>query len=130
MSSSRETIRVRHTGPTDNFPGDSGNGFPSQYMVADWPVKLMSLVGTFADASGTIVGTPFKVGLQGTVIVPPGASQLQLGINDDVFGDNGGDSPSISPSVPEAGTWSLVACGLVLLGTVMLRRQSTGRSEG
>jgi hypothetical protein len=116
-----------YTGPTDDFPGDSGNGFPSRYMVADWPVRVMSLVGTFADMSGNIVGTPFKVGLQRNIVVPDGAGQLQLGVNDDVFGDNGGSFEVTVALVPEPGTSALLACGLVLLGTLVVRRRGVAR---
>jgi hypothetical protein len=54
-------------------------------------INHMALLGTFADSKGVIVGSPFLVG-DGPVnlIVPEGASQLQLGINDNLFRDNSG----------------------------------------
>lgn len=60
--------------------------FPSSYMQP-YPINLGALVGVFTDAGGGIVGKPFAIGA-GVVTrgVPPGASWLQLGINDDVFG--------------------------------------------
>ncbi len=65
--------------------------FPSFYMPANnYPIYLSELVGTFADSSGSVVGTPFPVGLSAVVTVPKGASQLQLGINDNKFVDNTG----------------------------------------
>lgn len=75
------------------YPGmDSQGGsgpvglYPSAYM-APYPINLAALVGAFTTAKGAIVGTPFAVG-DGPVdeAVPPGAAQLQLGINDDIFG--------------------------------------------
>jgi hypothetical protein len=71
-------------GPADDHPlGTSTLYAPSKYMnPATYPIYLMQLVGTFADARGQIVGTPFKVGNGPTdVTVPSGATQLQLGSN-------------------------------------------------
>ena len=74
----------RNMGPADDHPlGTSTLYAPSKYMdPATYPVYLMQLVGTFADARGEIVGRPFKVG-NGPfdVTVPAGAVQLQLGAN-------------------------------------------------
>lgn len=76
---------------TDSYPGSSGEIFPSSYFDPSlYPTYLVGLVGTFTDDAGAIVGDPFSVGLDGTFIVPFGASRLQLGINDDIFGDNTG----------------------------------------
>jgi len=47
-------------------------------------------MGTFADAKGVIIGSPFAVGTQVTKVVPAGATRLLLGINDDRFYDNSG----------------------------------------
>lgn len=54
-------------------------------------INHMALIGTFADSNGVIVGSPFLIG-NGPVnlIVPEGAEQLQLGINDNLFRDNSG----------------------------------------
>ena len=71
-------------GPADNLPlGTSTVYAPSKYMdPATYPIYLMQLVGTFADARGEIVGTPFKVGNGPVnVTVPAGAVRLQLGSN-------------------------------------------------
>lgn len=72
--------------------GSSGLGFPSRYIsAAQYPAYLNTLIGTFADNFGQIVGTPFKVGNGPTsLIIPSGATRLQLGLNDDIFGDNTG----------------------------------------
>ena len=56
-------------------PGTSGNYFPSLYMPADWDTFLNALVGTFADATGTIFGTPFEIGFGRSLVIPAGATQ-------------------------------------------------------
>lgn len=46
---------------------------PSAYMnPATYPINLVELVGTFANSTGTIVGTPFAVGLGGAFTIPAG----------------------------------------------------------
>ncbi|MHB8471828.1 MAG: hypothetical protein ACYDC8_03040 [Gammaproteobacteria bacterium] len=76
----------------DGNGGSSGKYFPSRYMnPSSYPVYLNALVGTFADSAGNIVGTPFAVGNGPlNVLIPVGASRLQLGLNDDIFSDNTG----------------------------------------
>jgi len=110
-------------GPVNNTAGSSGNGFPSKYMGPYPPdINLMELVGTFADSTGVIVGTPFFVGASRVVTVPTGATRLQLGINDDVYGDNGGSFSADVTIVPEPGTvWLL----LPALGALALKRHAT-----
>lgn len=76
------------------YKGDDGwglaGGVPSRYMTG-YPIYIVELVGTFADAGGNIVGRPFAIG-DGplTLKVPTGATQLLLGANDCVFSDNAG----------------------------------------
>ena len=53
------------------------------YFFATDKVKL-------ASSTGTIVRTPFKIGISRSLIIPVGASQLQLGLNDVFFADNTG----------------------------------------
>jgi hypothetical protein len=101
---------------TNDAGGSSGTGFPSRYMPDDWDTYLMALVGTFADARGVIVGNPFEVGNGPTdVQVPSGASQLQLGINDDIFRDNSGSfEVSVQgTAVPIPGALWLLVAGLI-----------------
>jgi hypothetical protein len=109
----------------NNNTGSSGKVEASFYMnPATYPIYLVELVGTFTNSLGAIVGTPFALGDGPTTItVPVGATQLQLGVNDDIYHDNAGSftvdvsGPGIS-SVPEPnsmiplGTGSLVAIGL------------------
>ncbi len=114
-----------------NFAANDGTGngfgvFPSFYMPsAEYPIYLSELVGTFADSSGDIVGTPFPIGLSATVTVPSGASQLQLGVNDDEYSDNSGffDVQVSGTAVPEPASLSVLALGVLSL---MARRRRTG----
>jgi hypothetical protein len=66
--------------------GITGRPLPSTFM-GPYPINLGSLVGVFTDKNGGIVGSPFAIGA-GAVRkqVPPGAQQIQLGVNDDIFG--------------------------------------------
>jgi len=80
-NSEGETLRL-----ANDFKGNTGNYMPSHYIPpSEYPIFLMALIGVFADEKGAIIGSPFKVGLHRTVQVPVGATQLQLGINDDWF---------------------------------------------
>jgi hypothetical protein len=139
----------------DNDPGSSGNFFPSHYMPAFWSsnpnlgIFLNALVATFTDASGQIVGNPFPVGYVydngGTTVfvkgvssgpTPTGATQIQLGFNDDIFADNTGSlqvcvgdttaacNALITP-VPEPNTWLLMIAGLGLAGAALRWRRRT-----
>jgi hypothetical protein len=92
----------------------------------------VELVGTFANSSGVIEGTPFALGNGPTTItVPTGATQLQLGVNDDIFHDNAGSftvdvsGPAVA-SVPKPTSMILLGTGLVAIGFVtrQLRRRS------
>jgi len=75
----------------NNYRGSSGKYFPSYFIDHNtYPIYLVELVGTFVDSSGAIVGTPFKIGDIARVVIPPGATQLQIGANDDIFHDNVG----------------------------------------
>jgi hypothetical protein len=66
--------------------GITGQKLPSSFM-RPYPINLGSLVGVFTDQKGGIVGAPFAIG-DGAVSkqVPPGARQIQLGVNDDIYG--------------------------------------------
>ena len=64
---------------------------PCFYTDLNKQTHLMELIGVFADGNGVIVGQPFTIG-DGPceAAVPPGAAQLQLGVNDDIYYDNKG----------------------------------------
>jgi hypothetical protein len=99
-------------------PGTSLAFFPSHYMnPAEYPIYLNALVGTFADDAGRIVGTPFPINLGRALVIPQGATRLQLGINDDIFYDNAGaltvsiTGLEVNP-VPAPGGLVLIASGM------------------
>ena len=103
-----------------NFPANSttyDGGYPSNYM-SPYPIYEAELVGTFATSSGQIVGTPFAIGDLGTFTVPTGATSLQLGVDDNWFGDNSGSwaIQVTGAAVPEPTTTALVSFGLAALG--------------
>lgn len=127
-------------GPGSGWPFTDANGYttyiplnnsswgevgPSYYMnPATYPIYVSELVGTFANSSGQIVGTPFAVGNMGTFTIPVGATRLQLGVNDVGYGDNSGSWSIQITQVPEPSTWSLLLLGVVgLLGKMLLRRR-------
>jgi len=66
------------------------SGFLPSFYINE-QINHMALMGTFADSKGVIVGYPFFIGNESiNLIVPEGAEQLQLGINDNLFRDNAG----------------------------------------
>jgi hypothetical protein len=122
-----------------NNPGTSGKDFPSFYMnPASYPIYLGALVGVFTDSSGNIIGTPASfppfVINDGpkSVVIPAGATQLQLGIDDDIFFDNNG-SFSVQVTgpdpVPEPGSFLLIGFPLVALGAFEYRRRSAAKAR-
>lgn len=86
----------------DDNVGNSGVVFPGHYIDrATRPIRLNALVGAFIDADGRVVGLPFLVGREAVQSVPAGAMGISLGINDDIYADNGG-SLSVTVDIPEA----------------------------
>jgi uncharacterized protein (TIGR03437 family) len=88
--------------PATDANGYSGNAtnkqviatygnYPSYFMNADsYPVYASELVGTFAN-NGVVVGTPFPIGDgPASFIIPAGANQLLLGVDDNDYSDNTG----------------------------------------
>jgi uncharacterized protein (TIGR03437 family) len=88
--------------PATDANGYSGNAtnqqviatygnYPSFYMSSTYyPVYASELVGTFAH-NGAIVGHPFPIGDgPATFVIPEGANQLLLGVDDNDYSDNVG----------------------------------------
>ena len=69
----------------------STNGNAGTIALQDEPViNLESLVGAFTDSSGAVI-EPLAIGASPRVfVVPPGATQIQLGIEDAYYEDNWG----------------------------------------
>lgn len=138
-----------------NNPNDLDTADP-----ADFGVFLMSLVAALTDDAGNIIGSPFSIGtvspyatdpsdpLNDSVgrafgigisfnSVPGGATYLNLGINDDLFFDNGGalqvcvassdaditNCMTPASTVPEPGTLGLLALGAVSASLLRRRRE-------
>jgi len=105
------------------------NGAPAD-DISGSPIYLQEVLGAFTDAGGVIVGTPFVVGDGVTVTVPTGATQLELGVNDTFYNDNGDANEdqggplqyevtnATTASVPEPGTFLLIASPLGLFFVV------------
>ncbi|HVN03862.1 MAG TPA: hypothetical protein VMT86_05550 [Bryobacteraceae bacterium] len=115
----------------NNNPGSSGTVEPSYYVdPATYPIYLGELVGVFADSSGDIVGTPFAIGDSLSFTIPSGATQLLLGVNDDIYSDNQGSytmsiNERAGSSVPEPATSCEMLAGILLIGVPLLRRRKT-----
>jgi RHS repeat-associated protein len=82
------------------------------------PLGLTGLAGAFTDSTGSVV-EPLSIGAeQKILIVPAGATQLQLGVDDDRFGDNYGSGFVVAVNgvpftiTPETMPWVWVPGGL------------------
>jgi len=114
-----------YSSPLDNILGGSYGPAPSYYMnPATYPIYHSELVGTFANSSGQIVGTPFGIGNLKTITIPAGATRLQLGMNDNLYVDNSGSWNIQITGVPEPTTWSMLLLSVVALPVgLRLRRR-------
>jgi hypothetical protein len=78
--------------------------FPAYFFApTEFPAHGGELDGVFTDASGSIIGTPHRIGNQRTLIVPSGATQLQLGFDDNEYGDNSGSVIVNVSEIPKQG---------------------------
>lgn len=79
----------------DPYPGEAGLGngvFPLQYVTgatASGPIQIVGLIGSFTDGTGKVISA-VSIGNGATLSVPNGATQLQLGVNDNRYMDNVG----------------------------------------
>lgn len=102
------------------------DGAPGRYIPGT--NYLEQLLGTFADASGSIVGSPFTIGNGPlSVVIPTGATQLLMGFNDGWYNDNGAGNLTMKitevPAIPEPEIYALMLAGLGLLGFAAQRRK-------
>ena len=107
----------------DLTPHSNGNtpGFYAGESVSDI-IYTGELIGTFANSSGQIVGNPFALGDGPTdLTVPTGATQLQLGVNDNLYSDNVGAWNIGVTEVPEPSSLGLL--GVAALGVWMRLRK-------
>ncbi len=111
-----------------------GFGLPAQYTASPLSTYVGELIGTFANPTGAILGTPFAIASSSSLnlTIPNGASQLLLGINDDVFADNSGSiiatiggTRAASTAVPEPFT----IVGTLIGGTAALRMRKKLKSS-
>ncbi len=103
---------------------------PSYYMPSStYPIYWEELVGTFANSSGTVVGTPFAIGDSATVVVPAGATQLELGVNDAGYSNDAGTLSIEVSVVPQPSSPPFVAPGARWKSRRRCRAHSTSRSR-
>lgn len=106
--------------------------FPSYYIpIEAGPVNLVALIAAFADDAGRLVGGPFAPGNgPASFPVPSGATTLLLGVNDNIFADNGGQwriqvkVRDHWEAVPEPATIASLVVGLI--GVAAWRRIRAG----
>ena len=114
------------SGLGESQTGSSGKFFAS-YLISGAtgsPIYLNALIGDFVDSSGNVLSAFAPGNAAFTAIAPVGAVRLQLGINDDIFGDNSGAlNVDVSAAVPEPASWALMIAGFGLSGAVMRRRR-------
>jgi hypothetical protein len=134
-----DTLRIEYVSGLANAGGggiwNDANG--ARWWPADDPGRpayyiagtnyLEQVVGVFSNAGGVIVGSPFTIG-NGPVfaVIPKGATQLQMGFNDDEYIDNlgGGVNMKVTEMVPEPETYAMMIVGLGLIGACRARRSS------
>ena len=123
--------------PTTLRPtGSTGQLMPSSYIEpgnVGPDIYFGALLASFADSSGQVIGAPFAPGdSDANVMVPDGATELLLGVNQDYFGSimTSGSwtydvtliQGSVGGGVPEAPTCLMALLGMLALGTLGARR--------
>lgn len=71
------------TGP-NGAGGPTGDGFAMMYVPGN-PLGVAGLCGSFTDNDGNVI-KPIAIGASAVLVVPVGATQLLLGINQDFYG--------------------------------------------
>lgn len=107
----RGELSIPNPNAGPHFNGDT----PAVYVANPNSTFAWQLLGTFADNSGQIVGTPLAIGNGPiTFAVPSGASRLQLGLADNVFSGNVGawNIDVVISNVPEPGVGAILAMGM------------------
>ncbi|HWR36364.1 MAG TPA: hypothetical protein VN622_10895 [Clostridia bacterium] len=103
VSDSRSAYNA--AGDPGSVTGTSLNGhgkrYPTYYMPGS-TLGLGGLCGAWTDAAGHVI-EPLSVGLGNTFTAPAGATQLQLGINDDEPNDNRGGPFTVDVSLGGVG---------------------------
>jgi hypothetical protein len=69
---------------------DHGVYYPSHYFVNGKTLGLGGLCGAFTDSTGQVIQAVQIGTTQSGLLVPVGATQFQVGIDDNIFGDNTG----------------------------------------
>lgn len=111
------------------LPATNGPLFPAYFFApSEFPARVGELDGVFTDGGGSIIGTPFRVGGFRTVIVPNGATQLQLGMDDTDFTDDSGAVTMSVAETPEPSTLVLFGVGAIgLFGYGWRKRRAKQR---
>jgi hypothetical protein len=114
--------------PNAAGPENSNGAFPGYFALDPNTTFAYDLIGVFADNSGQLVGAPFAIGNgPGPFAVPAGATRLQLGVNDNLFGDNAGAwNLDVIVAVPEPSAMALLGTGAMLFISRHLRRRPQG----
>jgi hypothetical protein len=66
-----------------------GDKYPAYYMEGGSSLGECALCGAFTDNSGLVI-LPFIIGYGRTIQCPPGATKLQLGVNEDILNNDEG----------------------------------------
>jgi PEP-CTERM motif len=107
--------------------GTSGTFFPSHAIDpgnSGPDIFLAALIGDFVNSSGVVLDEFAPGNGPFTIDAPTGAVALQLGLNDDIFGDNSGAlsigvTGSTVAAVPEPASWAMMLVGFGGLGVAM-----------
>jgi PEP-CTERM motif len=120
--------------------GSSGDPFPSFFIDPSntgSPIYLNALIGAFTNISGLVIGSPFACNAINacdgsvSILIPAGATELSLGVNDDIFADNSGALTLTVTGVsaaPEPSTWAMMLLGFAGLSFAGYRRTKASAS--